>query len=198
MIQPLAPLSPTFHRAEAVPLPRLANPQGFVHKMNGGQVRRNQNPDTVGEPPSSRGIKMRIIWALSILLVSGRVSDAGPIHYSYAFGKMYASELPKEALERTPKWPEDAENPPLSARKAIKVADELRLKLVHDTEEYKWKRLSADILFVEGSDRCVWRVYYEARIQAGGGSTGRPPSLMLFVLIDGKIVQPEVSDHKNR
>lgn len=111
---------------------------------------------------------------------------------SYAFGKRYKTTVTRKALVASPVWRDDADNPPLSARKAIKLADALRATLVKDTEDYAWKRESAEIIFVEHPDRCFWRVHYEAHVKVGS-STGMPPALDLFVLMDGTILHPVVS-----
>ena len=140
---------------------------------------------------------MRTVYSLTILLASSLIGEAGETHYSYAFGKRYAFEISDEALRRTPKWQDDSENPPISARQAIKAADELRRKLVPDTDDFKWFRESASINFIEEPKRCVWEVIYVARFQQRE-STGRPMRLSLFVLMDGTIVQPEVTDVKKR
>ncbi len=139
---------------------------------------------------------MRNVFSLTILFASSLLCEAGETHFSYAFGKKYKVEISDEALRRTPIWRDDSDNPPVSARKAIKAADEMRLKLVNDTEDFKWRRESAAIIFLGNSGRCVWEVNYEARFQ--GNSSGVPNRLRLFVLMDGTIVQPEVSDDKKR
>ena len=111
---------------------------------------------------------------------------------SHAFGKQYVVAVTDNALEASPVWRDDAESPPVSARKAVKLADALRVKLVKDSKDFKWKRESAEILFVDEPDRCLWHVHYEAH-PVRGGETGIGPHLDLIVLMDGTILDPVVS-----
>jgi hypothetical protein len=112
---------------------------------------------------------------------------------SVAFGKNYVTIVTDKALDASPVWRDDAESPPVSARKAIKLGDALRAKLVKDTKDYKWRRESAEILFVAESDRCFWRVHYEAHVTTGGES-GLGHYLDIVILMDGRVLNPVVSD----
>jgi hypothetical protein len=135
-------------------------------------------------------------FAISLLtLVPSQADDKG-IHSEFtnhAFGKAYATTVTQKALDASPVWRDDAESPPVSARKAIKLADTLRAKLVKDSKDFQWKRESAEILFLQVPDRCLWRVHYEAH-PIRGGETGISPHLDLIVLMDGTILNPVVSD----
>lgn len=133
-----------------------------------------------------------MIHCLSVICHAANAGDV--VYCSYAFGKKYEVTLSKDAVERTPVWRDDAENPPLSARKAIKLADALRTKLVQDGKKYKWKRKSAAIQFLPASNQCVWEVDYEPEFQID--FSGIPPELHLFVLMDGTVVQPVISDYR--
>jgi len=95
------------------------------------------------------------------------------------------------AIGRTPKWNEQDENPPLSARRAIKLADNLRAKVVKDHEEWKWHLEHASLTpFSESPQgRWYWEIsYYAARPVY----TGPHNELHLAVLMDGTVVEPEI------
>ena len=115
---------------------------------------------------------------------------------SYAFGKVYASKIGEVALAKSPAWLEAAENPPVSARRAMTLADAKRERLVHNTKRYKWRRESTAIEFVKGPDRPYpfWHIHYEAHDRAG--ETGIPSDLDLFVLMDGSVIEPVVTEDK--
>lgn len=112
--------------------------------------------------------------------------------YSYAFSKQYIVSISDEALEKSPPWKEDAENPPLSARKAIKLANEMKDSLVKDSKRYKWVLQFAS-LYPTGEGKWYWLVHYDAEFQ--GGSTGIPNHLQLVVLMDGTVITPLVKDY---
>ena len=128
---------------------------------------------------------------------AGERDDESLLSYrSYAFGKEYTTVIREDAVKKSPVWLATAENPPVSVRKAIKLADAKRQKLVHDTTRFKWRRESISLEFfrgVEVEDRYkfpYWHIHYEAH---GGGETGPPDDLDLFVLMDGTLIEPIVS-----
>lgn len=112
-------------------------------------------------------------------------------HASYAFSKQYIVSITSEALEKSPTWKEDDENPPLPARKAIRLANKMKDSLVKDSKDYKWKLQSAS-LHPSGAGKWYWLVHYDAEYQ-GSGSTGVPSHLRLVVLMDGTIIKPVVN-----
>jgi hypothetical protein len=115
-----------------------------------------------------------------------------PTLYSYAFSKQYIVTISREALEKSPSWTDDAENPPLSARRAIRLANGMKDSIVKDSNDFKWRLRSAS-LEPAGDRKWYWLVYYEAEFQ-GGASTGQPNHLRLAVLMDGEVIKPEVKD----
>ncbi len=112
---------------------------------------------------------------------------------SYAFSKRYDVTISGDALEKSPAWKDDAENPPLSARKAIKLANEMKDSLVKDSKDFKWTLQSAS-LEPAGDGKWYWLVHYDAVFQ--GSSTGIPNRLRLVILMDGTVIKPVVRDVK--
>ena len=77
---------------------------------------------------------------------------------------------------------------------AIKLADETKDSLVKDSKDYKWVLRSASLELVPDSGgKWFWLVNYEAEFQ--GGFSGVPYGLRLAVLMDGKVVKPEVKEY---
>jgi hypothetical protein len=106
-----------------------------------------------------------------------------------------------EMLQKSPKWKADAPHPPLSARKAIRLATELKKKLVADTKVYEWKFLTAKLCRDSDPeiDRWYWRVEFEAKVRPGLPPDD-PKELVVIVLMDGTVVQPvpaESADKKS-
>lgn len=111
-------------------------------------------------------------------------------YHSYTITKNYVVTILSDAVAKSPSWKDDEENPPLSAKKAIKLANEMKDSLVKDSKDYKWK-LDEATLKPAGDEKWYWLIRYEAQFQ-GAASIGVPPFLCLVVLMDGKVVKPEV------
>lgn len=120
--------------------------------------------------------------------------DDDPPERTVAFGKQYVSKISQDALKSS-KWT-NGDNPPVSLKEAIRVADARREALVQDFDKYQWYRRSATIHFNPHEEsECYWRLHYEARYR--GMSSGPNPRLDLYVLMDGQLIEPEVSDEEN-
>ncbi len=120
--------------------------------------------------------------------LTAKADDEAEVSYvSFSSGKAFVSEVTAKALERTPLWNQSAANPPLSAHDAIKVADAMRRKLVHDTEEGNWVREAIELRQAT-NDRWYWL----ARYNFEEDGVGPRPDLILLVLMDGTVVTPRV------
>jgi hypothetical protein len=140
---------------------------------------------------------MRLFFVAAIAVaLSAPVVRAELTVFSYAFSKQYSVTVSSDALENSPSWKDDAENPPLSAKKAIKLATEMKDSLVKDSKDFKWSLESTSLRPASG-DKWYWLVSYEARFQ-GAGSTGVPHNLRLIVLMDGKVIKPEVRKYPKK
>jgi hypothetical protein len=113
---------------------------------------------------------------------------------SRVFGQKFAVRVPEKAIQDAPKWTQELDNPPLSARKAIEAATTVRKELVRDTDEHEWKFDSMKLMRYE-HDLWYWELSFIA--EPRGIHTGRPPLLRLVVLMDGLCVKPAVSQLKD-
>ncbi len=141
-------------------------------------------------------MKNTLVIPVLLLLASPSFGDT---HYSYAFGKCYIFEITPEMLDKSPSWDEQADNPPLSAGKAIRLATSLKNRLVKDSKDFKWRLISAtlDHTWGSGSDAAKkwwWSVRFEARFR--GDETGRPNHLEVLVLMDGTVIEPKIEDDR--
>jgi len=133
---------------------------------------------------------------MSLLAIALISSSFAPMDRGYSTtygstvaGKQYLVTVTQRALEKAPVWKDDAENPPLSARKAIRLADQLKSKLADDTDKWKWDRETASLVeWVPG--RWYWLVSYEGR-PTDGIASGNMPRVQLVVLMDGTVVEPK-------
>jgi hypothetical protein len=103
----------------------------------------------------------------------------------------FVIEIREEAMQKTPVWENEDEHPPLSARRAIRLADSLCAKLVRDTGEWKWRLESAKLVpWFPASGRWFWEIQYHA--YRDGSYAGPSNDLNLVVLMDGFVVQPTI------
>jgi hypothetical protein len=99
-----------------------------------------------------------------------------------AFGKAYSIIVTGEDLKKTPIWDQSAENPPLSARKALKLATDSRKALIPGRADREWKLEYLGLRETEG--RWYWLAHFEA-LPRHADFTGTPPALYVAVLMDG-------------
>ena len=113
--------------------------------------------------------------------------------YSNAFDNEYISDILLSDLMKSPAWQDNADNPPISARRAIQLAGQMRRTLFKDNEDYHWQLYAAEIGFGRNR-RCWWDVHFLARSTTGG--SGVPDDLHVIVLMDGTVLKPKVSSKK--
>src|SRR5262245_57602330 len=81
--------------------------------------------------------------------------------WSHTVDKEFHFAVAHEAAKRSPKWDDDMENPPLSARKAISAATKLKNRLVQDSKQMRWEFESATLIPIAGN-QWIWMIKYEA------------------------------------
>lgn len=93
-----------------------------------------------------------------------------------------------------PSWKGYSDNPPLSARKALGIADKFRRTRFREQESYDWALKCASLtpLDIEDGKWC-WVVLFEATATRGVGSSGFWPKFPVYILMDGKVIEPEDS-----
>lgn len=114
----------------------------------------------------------------------------GTIAYSRVGGKDYAAIITKKALSRSPEWRQEDENPPISARKAMKLAAKKKdLFFGDESKEWRFESVSLTKLWEN------W--YWVARYQPRAPSKARQ-ELRIVVLMDGTVIQPTLADGTER
>lgn len=103
----------------------------------------------------------------------------------------YYTTITDVALRATPSWHVDQKHPPLSARKALRLGDALKKKLVRDTESIGWKLASLELKPDSIENKWFWVVRYETFPKQGSGSF-QGPILGVIVLMDGTAVKPSL------
>ena len=116
--------------------------------------------------------------------------------FTYHFGKRAALTLDHHKIRAAPKWDLQSANPPVSAKRAIELANSVKARLLKDDDDWFWQLESASLRPLdpanpdnEQNNNCwYWLITYEAF--PTGGSTGPPPQLEVAVLMDGTLVSP--------
>jgi hypothetical protein len=114
---------------------------------------------------------------------------------SGAFGERFKITVSREDLLKCPPWKAESPNPPVSAAQAIRRATEALKGLVKQNKELstrKWELESADLCFVKTVDRWFWRLDFEPRQDGTNGSVAASESLVIVVLMDGRVMKPSI------
>jgi hypothetical protein len=144
---------------------------------------------------SIRGFAMLRYFTFVIVLVSLPTPlSASKGLASYAEGKSFVVGIEDEDLLKSPAWKSDAQNPPLSARKAIELATEQQKALVKDSKGHKWEFVTADLTPDTSVDRWYWEVTFTAHVRPGGTPPGFE-SLRVIVLMDGRVLKPVIKPY---
>lgn len=107
-------------------------------------------------------------------------------------GKRYQVSASKETLKNSIWDTQTEENPPVSARKAKKLADKVRESIAKDDDDRKWKLSSLDLH--PFGEKWVWLVSY----QAFSNGHPRKERIVVVVLMDGTVVKTKMDKEKGR
>ena len=128
----------------------------------------------------------------SLALAQPFIVPEGVTHYCYPpDGAEYASTITPKMRDLSPDWADTEPNPPVSARKAMMLAEATVDATLKDKvpPSYKRSRASVNLLPLAGRKWC-WEICYEWHDVSVGGETGGLFGFRVFVLMDGKVVQP--------
>lgn len=95
------------------------------------------DPDVSGRHGMEQ-VQVTSIVVCGMLAMVLSLTDAKADEYvSYAFGKAYKVRVSGEMIQRAPQWLEKDDNPPVSPRKALRIAEGLANKLIGDRAGYR-------------------------------------------------------------
>jgi hypothetical protein len=106
------------------------------------------------------------------------------------FIKRYSTRIATEQREKSPAWEGEAENPPVSAKEAKRLATKMKDSLVKDNETYWWGLESLTLRPL--SDKWIWVVTFRAHVRKGI-STGPATELDIVVMMDGTAIEPQLA-----
>jgi len=110
------------------------------------------------------------------------------------FDDTYTVTVTLGDLQKTPSWITRTENPPLTARKAMKRATDFKNTFVKDAPGWKWRFAYIGLRHAAtagASEKWYWVAHYK-EYPTHGGLGGAPPDLYVVVLMDGTVVKPVV------
>jgi hypothetical protein len=121
----------------------------------------------------------------------GDTHDIGGFTYQhYAFEESYETEISDDAIANAPSWPSSEANPPVSARRALAIADNYRRKRLVNRNNWKWGLDSISLLPIDGgNNKWCWQILFLAYPEKGGLG-GVPPEFSVYVLMNGDIIEP--------
>lgn len=111
---------------------------------------------------------------------------------SHAFGKTYWSRIVRNVVNQTPPWNDNDENPPVSARRALKLSEKVLRSIAKAPDGWKWKAVNANLLLVE--DAPIWFVRYQGISADPTESRDSEHEITLVVLMDGTVIKPVVAE----
>ena len=143
------------------------------------------------------------LWA--VFCVSPEVlvqSESSPNSDVWAYssyppdGAEYVSTITSKIRDSSPDWADTSPNPPISARKAMKLAKAtLDATLKEKIDPILARNLVGVTLVPLDEKKWCWEVSYEWHRRVGGES-GIPCDFRVFVLMNGTVVQPVKHDRE--
>jgi hypothetical protein len=111
----------------------------------------------------------------------------------YVDGKKYSFEVTAEELQNLPSWKPEDEDVPLSSRKAIQIAWKgLQKYIIPD----KWILERIELTRMAG-DKWIYEIYFDRFIEDDRFPEA-DSSFMIYVKMDGSIVEPKIEPHDGK
>jgi hypothetical protein len=140
---------------------------------------------------------LMVFWVIpeSSVLVQPSISPEGNTCFSYPpGGGQYASTITPKMQDLSPDWSDKEPNPPVSARKAMTLAEASLNATLKDKGPPSFERSLATVTLLPlGGRKWCWEICYEWWSRTVGAQEN-PFTFRVFVLMDGKVVQPSNVD----
>jgi hypothetical protein len=112
----------------------------------------------------------------------------------YVDGSKYTFKVTAEELQNLPSWNPETEDVPLSARKAIEVAQRNLARFVPTPDKWTLDHIELTRMV---KDKWIYEVYFDCLSE----DCGRPDSdwsFMIYVKMDGSIVEPVIESYDGK
>jgi hypothetical protein len=104
-------------------------------------------------------------------------------------GKKYEFRIPDQDLQKTPAWPANQQNPPLSARRAMEIArNEISMLLPNGKD---WRLYEVTLRPID--DHWVYLVQFLEPLRGNGNGQQLSSGFQVVVLMNGVAVMPRIS-----
>lgn len=155
----------------------------------------------------SSSASMVIIYLLTVLIRQSNLYDGSTQDIGNGFHKAFHVEdldsneignirvsVDKSIAERQPAWKWSASNPPLSARRALEIAGTYRKTRLKQWDRFEWTLVSLNLTPMDARNgKWCWVARFELAPKPGLTAT-HMPELDFYILMDGTVVEPEVSN----
>jgi hypothetical protein len=168
------------------------HPTGFVYVMAWQSV---PFPSAVADLVLVRPMKRSVFTYIVLAFAPFAAADTYRGYQSNVGDKIFAFEVSEQHLSRTPKWRPTEAEPPLSPRRATRLAESLLPHLVTNPGAWKTRRVS--LQQIDRTD--VW-IYMIDLVGPPFPKTkelvyfgGDAPEISVPVLMDGTVPRPMIS-----
>lgn len=115
----------------------------------------------------------------------------GTVHYHYGLRGFRGTKFDEKVVCDSPEWDPADPNPPVSAARALSIADRLRHQRLHDTGSRNWALDNIALYPLDGKrNKWCWQVTFMAP-PGRDDFAGQPPRFVAYVLMNGETVLPE-------
>jgi hypothetical protein len=151
-------------------------------------------PNCCAEMNIQRRLYSLVCGAVLTLLTMPASADIS--WYSYFGGKKFAFSLSGEAVDALTPWNMNGEQDlPVSPKEIHRVARAWIDKL-DISPKWKWHLEELSLVPIElEKDKWAWKAEFDYQVTEGG-QTGQPIRMRVFVTMDGKLIQPTITDSK--
>jgi hypothetical protein len=125
-------------------------------------------------------------FCLVATLLAAQVETTFTVEYG---GKKYEFRISEQALQNTPVWTPDQDNPPLSARSAIDIAKNEMAALLPNGKDWRLYEVTLRPL----DDHWVYLVQFLEPLRPDGGGQQLSNGFQVVVLMNGVAVMPRIS-----
>src|SRR5438128_10198052 len=119
-------------------------------------------------------------------LMAGQVQTTFTVEYA---GKKYEFHVSDQDLQKTPAWPANQENPPLSPRRAIDIASKSLAALLPNGKDWRLQEVTLRPL----DNRWVYLIGFLEPLRGDGAGRQLSSGFQIVVLMNGAAVMPRVS-----
>jgi len=143
-------------------------------------------------------MKLSILASLAamMLVTPAYAQDTAASYRSDHAGKRYEFTVTHAQLQLTPDWAEDADNPPLSPRKALAQARTDLRTFLSLSDAAKWTHPKITLTEVGSPHKWMYIVEFEGPLPPNV-SDGPVDQMRVLVLMDGTAIKPVITpaDH---